>query len=190
MRPCVTLFANPVRRGRLTARRGNSPLTNKNNPRMPYVELHCHSNFSFLDGASDPEDLIIRARALGYPALAITDHSGLYAIVRFCQAAKENDIKPIVGAEITLDTGGHLVLLARDNHGYGNLSHLLATAQLQSKKGEARVTRETLASYHDGLIALSGCPLGEIPQALRRQDRTGAAHLASEYRELFGADNF
>ncbi len=157
---------------------------------MPYIELHCHSNFSFLDGASDPEDLVIRARALGYPALALTDHHGLYGIVRFCQAAQENGIKPIVGAEITLDTGEHLVLLARDNHGYGNLSHLLATAQLQNKKGEAKVTRTMLESYCDGLIALSGCPLGGIPQALTRHDKTTAARIALQYRELFGADNF
>jgi error-prone DNA polymerase len=157
---------------------------------MSYIELHCHSNFSFLDGASHPEDLITRAQALEYPALALTDHNGLYGIVRFCRKAHEFGLKPIIGAEITLFTGGHLILLAQDNSGYANLSHLLSTAQLKSKKGEGRVSFDMLAANHQGLIALSGCAGGDISKALRQNDIHRTGEIASQYRELFGADNF
>ena len=106
---------------------------------MAYVELHCHSNFSFLDGASHPEDLVKRAAELGYEALALTDHNGFYGIVRFSQAARKHGIKPIFGAEITLDDGHHLLLLVKDATGYANLSQLLSRAQLAGVK--ARLER-------------------------------------------------
>jgi len=76
-----------------------------------YVELHCHSNFSLLDGASHPEDLVARARELEMPALAITDHDGLYGAVRFYKAARQAGIRPIIGAELTVDPGHHITLL-------------------------------------------------------------------------------
>ncbi|MBD3258298.1 DNA polymerase III subunit alpha [candidate division GN15 bacterium] len=161
---------------------------------MTYVELHCHSNFSFLDGASHPEELVARAAELGYPALAITDHNGLYGAVRFHQAARDHGIKPIIGAEITLDNDTdndhHLTLLAIDYRGYANLSQMLAAAQLANEKNNARVTREMLYRHHEGLIALSGCPEGEIPAALLDGDTQRAERIAEQYRELFGADNF
>ncbi len=102
---------------------------------VPYIELHCHSNFSFLDGASDPEALVDRAVELGYPALAITDTNGLYGIVRFDQQARRAGLRPIFGAAALLDTGHRLVLLVKDGAGYANLSELLSTAQLESPKG-------------------------------------------------------
>ena len=95
----------------------------------PYVELHCHSNFSFLDGASPPEALAEQAARLGYTACALTDHHGLYGAVRFTQAAQRHGITPITGAEITLDDGHHLVLLVRNDCGYANLCRLLSSAQ-------------------------------------------------------------
>jgi error-prone DNA polymerase len=155
-----------------------------------YIELHCHSNFSFLDGASDPEDLIEQAYYLGYQALALTDHNGLYGSVRFHQAAKERGITPIVGAEITLDNGHHLILLVKNDIGYANLSSLLSSAQLENKKGEAKVTPTILHAHCAGLVALSGCYLGEIPSLLLAGNETGAIFAASQYRELFGAENF
>ncbi|UCC43153.1 MAG: PHP domain-containing protein, partial [Candidatus Zixiibacteriota bacterium] len=155
-----------------------------------YVELHCHSNFSFLDGASHPEQLIARAAELDYPALAITDHNGLYGIVRFSQAALQKGIKPIFGAEITLDNDSHLLLLVKDNIGYANLSQLLSRAQLDNEKGNARATYDMLDTYHNGLIALSGCQLGEVPKALLQEDYKSAEIIASRYHELFGQDNF
>ncbi|HUV30393.1 MAG TPA: error-prone DNA polymerase [Acidobacteriota bacterium] len=157
---------------------------------MNYTELHCHSNFSFLDGASHPEALVERAYQLGYPALALTDHNGLYGIVRFSQAALSKGIKPIFGAEITLDDDHHLLLLVKNPTGYANLSRLLSEAQLKSKKGEARVTRDLLDGHREGIIALSGCMLGEIPKALLDGNTNDARRAAARYRELFGRDNF
>ncbi len=157
---------------------------------MDYVELHCHSNFSFLDGASHPEDLVERAAQLGYRALAITDHNGLYGIVRFHQAAVAKGIEPIFGAEITLANGHHLVLLVKAAVGYANLSQMLSEAHLQNKKHEAHVTDDTLQKHTNGLIALSGCTLGAVPSALLENDNNKAHRIASQYRELFGLDNF
>jgi len=157
---------------------------------MAYVELHCHSNFSFLDGASHPEELAMRAAALGYPALALTDHNGLYGAVRFHQAAETYGIAPILGAEVDLDGGGHLVLLVRDAEGYANLSSLISSAQMAGAKGDAQVTRAMLGEHAAGLVALSGCRRGEIPLLLLADQNEEAARLAAEYRELFGPDHF
>ena len=157
---------------------------------MNYVELHCHSNFSFLDGASHPEDLARRAAELGYPALALTDHNGLYGIVRFSQAAKEHGVRPIFGAEISLTNGHHLILLARNSAGYANLSQLLSAAQLENPKGNAKVTREQLESHRNGLIALSGCVQGEIPALLIKNEVDQARDSARQMLDLFGKDSF
>jgi error-prone DNA polymerase len=157
---------------------------------VAYVELHCHSNFSFLDGASPPEELARRASALGYPALALTDHDGLYGAVRFHQAARDYGIDPIIGAEVTLEGDAHLLLLARDAEGYANLSGLISAAQLAGTKGQARVSRAMLKEHSAGLVALSGCACGEIPAALLAGRDDQAARLAAEYRELFGRDHF
>ncbi len=157
---------------------------------MNYIELHCHSNFSFLDGASHPEDLIEAAAQLCYPALALTDHNGLYGIVRFNQVAQRKGVRPIFGAEMTLDTGHHLVLLIKDGIGYANLSQLITAGQLSHDKGEARINWEQLCQHHQGLIALSGCNRGEVPALLIQGETTAAGEVACRYRELFGAENF
>ena len=157
---------------------------------MQYVELHCHSNFSFLDGASHPEDLIKTAAKLSFPALALTDHNGLYGSVRFAQAAKEYGVRPIFGAEVTLDNGHHLLLLIKNETGYTNLSRLLTVAQLENAKGAAKVNQATLIENSKGLIALSGCAQGEIPSLLRKNEIFQARRVAENYREIFGKDNF
>jgi len=157
---------------------------------MQYVELHCHSNFSFLDGASHPEELIKVAAKLGFPALALTDHNGLYGIVRFAQAAKEYGVRPVFGAEVTLDSGHHLVLLIKNETGYTNLSRLLTIAQMENAKGEAKVSQATLIENSKGLIALSGCRQGEIPSLLLKKEVIQARCVAERYREVFGKDNF
>lgn len=100
-----------------------------------YVELHCHSCFSFLDGSSTPEALLDRALALGMPALALTDHDGLYGAVRFSTEAQKRGLRPILGAELTLTSEEHLVLLAEDRQGYANLCWLISQAQLAESKG-------------------------------------------------------
>ncbi|MBU2626228.1 MAG: error-prone DNA polymerase, partial [candidate division Zixibacteria bacterium] len=157
---------------------------------MEYVELHTHSNFSFLDGAVHPEDLASHAARLGYSALALTDHNGLYGIVRFNHAAKLTGLKPIFGSEITLDNEHHLVLLAKDQKGYSNLSKLLTSANLKCKKGETKITEDDLVSHCEGLIALSGCRLGEIPSLIFHGDDKQAEYIASKYREIFCDENF
>src|SRR5215212_7421930 len=118
---------------------------------VPYAELHCHSNFSFLDGASHPEELVEEAARLGLEAIALTDHDGVYGVVRFAEAAAEVGLRTAFGAELTLDltraqvgvadpAGTHLVVLARDPEGYARLCRAVSTAQLAGKeKGLPRI---------------------------------------------------
>ncbi|HWR82527.1 MAG TPA: error-prone DNA polymerase [Candidatus Deferrimicrobium sp.] len=155
--------------------------------KMNYIELHCHSNFSFLQGASHPEDLIASAQKLGYPALALTDRNGLYGIVRFNEAARHTGVRPIFGAEIVLENGSQLVLLVKNQQGYSHLSQLLSEALLNHKKGEARVDEQALRRHTDGLIALSGNTLDDL---LRKGDLRQATKIAASYAELFGRDDF
>ncbi len=122
-----------------------------------YVELHAHSSYSFLDGASTPQALLHQAARLDMPALALTDHDGLYGMVQFVMEARELGIQPIVGAEVTMDEGYHLTLLVEDAKGYSNLCRLISRAQLDHAKGEASLSWELLEQHHQGLIAISGC---------------------------------
>jgi error-prone DNA polymerase len=155
-----------------------------------YAELHCHTNFSFLDGASHPADLVARARELGFSHLAITDHDGLYGIIRFCHAAREAGIKAIIGAEMTLDGAHHVTLLARNSRGYSNLCRLVSRAQLTHTKGQASLDLETLARYFADLFCLSGCRKGEVAAWLLAGDDDRALAAARKYLEVFGRENF
>jgi error-prone DNA polymerase len=155
-----------------------------------YVELHCHTNYSLLDGASRPEDLLDRAQELGLDRLAVTDHDGLYGAVRFWHAAGERGIKPIVGAELTLDGGYHVTLLARDDSGYSNLCRLISQAQLAHAKGESSLAFDVLAQHSEGLICLSGCDKGEIAAKLGAAHHEGALLAARRYANLFGPESF
>ncbi|NLD42722.1 MAG: DNA polymerase III subunit alpha, partial [Chloroflexi bacterium] len=149
-----------------------------------YVELHCHSYFSLLDGASSPEALVERAVALGYPALALTDRDGLYGAVRFWQAAGERGLKPITGAEVTLADGSPLTLLAESAQGYAHLCRLISAGQLAGQKGQPRLTWEALAEHSQGLIGLSGGRPGAVASALLRRDEEGARRAAARLREI------
>ena len=162
-----------------------------------YVELHCHSYYSLLDGASSPEALAKQAAALGYPALALTDHQGLYGIVRFWQAAREQGLKPIAGAEVSLAGGGqdhHLTLLAETQRGYANLCRLLSIGQAAPvegpaerwQKGHAPLSWEDLARHAEGLLCLSGCRWGAIASALLAGDEEAARRAAGRLRQIFG----
>src|SRR5256885_11055896 len=117
----------------------------------PYVELHCHSNFSFLDGGSHPYELVARAAELEMPALAITDTGGVYGAVRFLQACRKLGVKPMIGAALEVD-GAELVLIARGLRGYSNLCRLLSLAHLDQPKGEARATLATGAEHRRDLL--------------------------------------
>src|SRR2546428_10285950 len=143
----------------------------------PYAELHVHSNFSFLEGASHVDELVLRALELGYETLALTDHDGLHGAMEFAQCARAWGLRPITGAETTLarsqESGAtskeaehHLTLLCETARGYANLCRLLTHAHLDHERGKPCVEPDVLARHTEGLIALSGCRRGEGPSLI------------------------
>ncbi len=168
-----------------------------------FVHLHVHSEYSLLDGLARLDDLAARAAELGMGALALTDHGVMYGAVEFAQAAAKHGIKPIIGCEVyvaprgrrqkdpKLDAGpAHLVLLARDEEGYRNLTELCTLAYTEGFYYRPRVDHELLESHAGGLIALSACVSGEIPRLLMHKKRAEAERRARWYQELFGADHY
>ena len=155
-----------------------------------YVELHCHSAFSLLDGASLPEELARRAAELEMPALALTDHDGLYGAVRFARACEREGVRPLIGAELALDGGCHVTLLAMDATGYANLCRLITEAQFAGEKGHPALTWEMLAARSGGLLCLSGCRDGELSRLVRGGLRGRALVAAGRYVDVFGRDRF
>ncbi|MGM9577950.1 MAG: DNA polymerase III subunit alpha [Evtepia sp.] len=170
---------------------------------MAFVHLHVHSEFSLLDGACRIQGLIQRAQELGQTAIAVTDHGVMYGAVDFYKAAKAAGIKPIIGCEVYVaprtrfdrvheldDRPRHLVLLCRNQEGYQNLCALVSRGFTEGFYGKPRVDMELLRRYHGGLIALSACLAGELPQRLLNGDYEGAKAHALEMRELFGEDSY
>src|SRR6184192_1583764 len=156
-----------------------------------YIELHCHSAFSFLDGASLPEQLALTASQLGYSAVALTDHNGLYGSMAFAQEAKQLGIQAITGAELTLLDGSHVTLLAETPEGYANLCRLITEAHLgREDRRDPRLDFASLEARHAGLIVLSGCRNGLLPQVLRRDGPAAVRRVAERCRAVFGKDNF
>jgi error-prone DNA polymerase len=156
---------------------------------LGYVELHAHSAYSFLDGASLPEELAIRAAELGYGALALTDHDGVYGSLEFAQAAKAFGVRPITGAEMTLADGSHVTLLVESSVGYGNLCRLLTAAHAGTRvPGKERelfepaLEQAELEERNEGLVCLSGC----ARHGLAVRSPNAAARLA----RAFGRDRF
>ena len=164
-----------------------------NSPRPHYAELHAHTNFSFLDGASHPEEMAAMGKELGLAALAVTDHDGVYGAVRFSRAVAEAneaadakpELKAIVGMEITLEGGSHLTLLARDRQGYSNICLISTEAHRDRPKGQAELSLDFLAQHSKGLVGLSGCKHGEIPTAALAGRTDRAAELAGVYGSMF-----
>ncbi len=148
---------------------------------VPYVELHCHSAYSFLDGASRPEELVLAARDLGYSALALTDHDGIYGSLEFAQAANAFGVRPITGAEVTLTDDSHVTLLVESAQGYANLCRLLTEAHAR-KRLEPRLDPVRLEELNEGLVCLSGC----ARHGLAVRNPNGAARLA----RAFGPERF
>ncbi|HEX7460270.1 MAG TPA: PHP domain-containing protein [Acidimicrobiales bacterium] len=158
---------------------------------MAYAELHAHSNFSFLDGASHPEELAAAAVRLGLSALALTDHNGLYGVVRFAEAARAFGLPTVFGTELTIAGAGapyvrtgmpdpdgtHLVVLARDPEGYARLSRVIAEAHLAGgEKGKPIITLDNLADHHGGhWQVLTGCRKGALATALTTGGPAAAA---------------
>jgi error-prone DNA polymerase len=156
-----------------------------------YIELHAHSAFSFLDGASLPEQLALEAAQLGYPALALTDHHGIYGSMAFAQAARQHGVQAITGAELTLLDGAHVTLLAETAEGYANLCRLVTEAHLgREDRRDPRLDFASLESRHGGLIVLSGCRGGLLPGVLRREGITAAHRFAERCRNVFGPERF
>jgi error-prone DNA polymerase len=157
---------------------------------MSYAELHCHSYYSFHDGASSLEELMLRARDLGYHSLAVTDHDNLCGAMCFAQLCKSLDIHGITGAEITLEGGFHLTLLAQDRQGYANLCRLITAAHDSGERNAPALPPGLLPEHAAGLIALSGCPRGELSQLVSQSRLPEARNLVRRYLDWFGADNY
>ncbi|MBV8268343.1 MAG: DNA polymerase III subunit alpha [Planctomycetaceae bacterium] len=172
----------------------------------PFVHLHCHSHYSLLDGASKIPALVQRAKALGMPALAITDHGNLYGAVEFLREAKAVDLKPIVGLEAYVapgrrtdrSTGGgsgqeyafHLTLLARDGEGVRNLMRLSSASFLEGFYYKPRIDKEILQRHSEGLICLSGCASAELSDNILHGKTAEAERLCAWYQKVFGEENF
>jgi DNA polymerase-3 subunit alpha len=174
-------------------------------PHADFVHLHLHTEYSLLDGACRLDRLVDRARALKFPALAITDHGAMYGAIDFYQAAREQGIKPIIGCEVYVapgsrfekktTTGGrdvyhHLVLLARDAAGYKNLIQLTTAAHLEGYYYKPRIDKELLAAHKNGLIALSGCLASEIPELIQKDQWDKARAVVDWFKQTFGPENF
>ncbi|MFP4371708.1 MAG: DNA polymerase III subunit alpha [Halanaerobium sp.] len=164
-----------------------------------FVHLHNHTAFSLLDGAIRVDSLIKKTKEYEMPAAAITDHGVLYGMIDFYRKAKKEGIKPIIGAELYLSPGSrfeksrkryHLLLLAQNKQGYHNLIQLVSKAWLEGFYYKPRVDKELLAEYSQGLICLSACLQGEIPQLLINGNYDLAKKAASDYQAIFGKENF
>ena len=154
-----------------------------------YAELHCHTNYSFQEGASSTGDLLVRAEELGYPALAITDHDNLCGAMEFAQVAADLRVQAIIGAEITLKGSSHLTLLAETQKGYGNLSRLISQAHFDGDRRDPRLDPRHLPGHAEGLVLLTGCRGGQLPGLLHEGRFKEAEALLRSYLDWFGSDN-
>lgn len=167
-----------------------------------FVHLHLHSEYSLLDGACRVRDIAKRAKECGHSAVALTDHGVMYGAVAFWRACMAEGIKPIIGCEVYVAPRSrfsksvqdahpnHLVLLCKNEIGYQNLIALVSRGFTEGFYSKPRVDTELLREHAEGLIALSGCLAGRIPQLLLGGDVEGAEKTALEYADIFGKDNF
>ncbi len=170
-----------------------------------FVHLHLHTDYSMLDGACDVEKLCHRAKELGMPAVAMTDHGNIFGAVHFVNAAKAAGIKPIIGCELYVckkddhriertppegDTYNHLLVLAENEEGYRNLVKITSEASLHGFYYKPRVSKNFLAEHSKGLIALSGCLKGEVAEYLTDEKYDAARQAAATYADIFGKQNF
>ena len=168
-----------------------------------FVHLHIHSEFSLLDGANRIKDLPVRAKELGMKAIALTDHGVMYGAIDFYKACKKEGVKPIIGCEVYVALRSrfekeagidnkyyHLILLAKNNQGYKNLSKLVSLGFVDGYYYKPRIDKEILEKYHEGLICLSACLAGEINQKLLYGTQEEAEESALWYKNLFGEDYY
>ncbi|GAB0481925.1 DNA polymerase III subunit alpha [Alistipes indistinctus] len=168
-----------------------------------FVHLHVHTQYSILDGASAIKPLIKRAKALGMPSLAITDHGNMFGVKEFHDAAVKEGVKPILGCEVYVATGSrfdkkrgredrghHLILLAKNLTGYHNLAKMVSYAFTEGYYYHPRVDKELLRTYHEGIICCSACLGGELPQAIMHGGFDKAEAVVREFKEIFGDDYY
>lgn len=168
-----------------------------------FVHLHVHTQYSILDGASAIKPLIKRAKALGMPSLAITDHGNMFGVKEFHDAAVKEGVKPILGCEVYVATGSrfdkkrgredrghHLILLAKNLTGYHNLAKMVSYAFTEGYYYHPRVDKELLRTYHEGIICCSACLGGELPQAIMHGGIDKAEAVVREFKEIFGDDYY
>lgn len=156
---------------------------------MTYAELHCHSYYSFHEGSSSIPELLIKAKELEYPALALTDHNNLCGAMEFAEYAMSLDIKPITGAEITLIDGSHLTFLTKDLQGYNNLCKLVTNAYLSGNRQDPLLDPADIPKHSQGLILLTGCRKGSLSNLLTSGLNTEATALLKKYLDWFGTEN-
>jgi len=170
-------------------------------PERPFVHLHCHTDYSLLDGACDIKKLMTLAERQKMPSIAMTDHGNLFGAVEFYTEAKAHGIKPVIGCEVYVSQQGHktksdtdrynhLVLLAETQEGYKNLINLVTTGCLEGFYYKPRVDKDLLARHSKGLICLSACLRGDVNEAIVADKYKEALRLAGEYSDLFGKNNF
>ena len=168
---------------------------------QPFVHLHCHTDYSLLDGACHIPRLMKAAAHQEWPAVAITDHGNLFGAVNFYSEAKKAGIKPIIGCEVYTVAGDHrqhdasmryhhLVLLCKNETGYRNLIDLVSTAYTEGFYYKPRISKDLLARYAEGLICLSACLRGDLQETLLQQGYEQGRKLAYEYQDIFGKENF
>jgi DNA polymerase-3 subunit alpha len=170
-----------------------------------FVHLHNHTQYSLLDGACRIDDMVMAAKSYGMPAVAITDHGNMFGTIEFYKKSMEAGLRPIIGSEVYVALGDrrerkagrrmaetfyHLVLLVKNKTGYQNLMKLSTSGYLEGFYYRPRVDKEVLAQHHEGLIALTGCLHGEVPQLILRGERDKARAAAAQYRDMFGRENF
>ena len=167
-----------------------------------FVHLHVHTEYSLLDGACRIDRMFDRLKELGQTAIAITDHGVMYGCVDFYKAAKKAGVKPIIGCEVyvatrsrfdkvnRIDGSNHLVLLCKNETGYKNLIKLVSAGFIEGFYSKPRVDKELLEQHHEGLVCLSACLAGEIPQALLAGDYEKSKAAALYFNDLFGQGNF
>ena len=166
----------------------------------PFVHLHVHTQYSLLDGAARIPDLVKRAKALGQTAIAVTDHGVMYGVIDFYRACKAEGLKPILGMETYITKGvynatdvrdrdyAHLILLAKNQTGYQNLMYLSSEAFVHGFYYKPRIDYDLLEAHHEGLICLSACLAGDIPQSLLRGEDERAYEIAKRLKTVFGDD--
>ncbi|MBV8807129.1 MAG: DNA polymerase III subunit alpha, partial [Acidobacteriaceae bacterium] len=170
-------------------------------PERPFVHLHCHTDYSLLDGACDIKQLMAIAKRQGMPAIAMTDHGNLFGAVEFYNEALANGIHPVIGCEVYVSQRGHkvrsdsdrynhLVLLCETQEGYKNLINLVSTGYLDGFYYKPRIDKDLLARHSKGLIALSACLRGDINETILADRYDDAKRLANEYADIFGRNNF